>query len=713
MHKVSFSFKGFEIVSLEPNQLHKTCAYACEHGFGAIALHNIDYGKYHLLDYTERWGVAPVDSEAAAHSISLRQKISRGIEIVRSYGLEFWLFHHEIKLPLGFLDHYGVDFLDFSGTGLWELLNWRLEEKLKLFPDLAGIVFTGTGERMPGFGITVDGAVSSGTLAERFGKMYSTITDICHRHDKRVIIRNHGAGDEGTSNLPHETPFMTAFLEAVAPLKDKVLLMGKVVEPDFQTTFPFNHSLARMAAQQPTLMEHSMPMEWNGVNRVPFPMVEEIKSRYRFSVKAGCVGVMARIDWDISTHQVDVTNSVLNTPNEVNVYAFSRLAHEPALLSGRIWTDFCDSKFGHGGAVMRDILQPLYAAGNKAHHVFGMRVCGPHNVSGGVWTPSEALACLLGNPLCLWTRSPLDDANFQRATAPDHSFIGSVLEEKDEALEIYRRSLSLLEENQTLFLDDVFQAMKIGLERAILEGQIHREYAAAFFHWLAFDQRWEDEHRVRAEEHLTALPSLAMRHQTNYAEQGDRVDENDWRSIKNQTLEAVSQLKDFVQASIEYRDTCNLTLEEKLNLQSGQVEGGLALPLGGDCITVDCVKGRLDAWESSAGYDYLPNAVALVRLEYGGLRHEGTHGFKHFHPRVYKTDSGHRVVMASPIAGGIVLSLETDEKQGEVRLSCEPQTEGSSLLIELLPESTSKIQIIGESKAIGKTVSVVIRAVSL
>ncbi len=682
----TFDFKCFEVVSLEPQLLKRTCEYARKFTFDAIALHNIDYGKYHMLDYTQRWDVPAVDAEAASHSRKWREDIGRGIEIVQEHGLQFWMFHHEIKLPLGFLERHGESFLDFNGDRLWDFVKWKLSEKLTQFPGITGIIFTGTGERMPGYGITVDGALSSGSLVERFSRMYSTIWDICREHGKKLVIRNHGGADDGARLVPRENDFMTSFLRSVEPLRNNVWLMGKAVEPDFQTTYPFNAALVRMARQQPTLLEHSLPMEWNGVNRIPYPMVEDIKSRMILGRELGCIGVMARIDWDISTHQCHYTNSVLGTPNEINAHAFARLANEPGTSVATLLADYARDRYGPAGEEAIAILKDLYLAGNKTHHVLGMRAVGPHNVSGGVWKPYEALANLRGDVLWRRTLSPVDYANLQRALDPDDHFLAEVDSEKADAMAMYGRAQRRLTEARSLFDPISWQQLHDGLERALREAEVHRDYSAAFFRWLSYQESGDQAMADAATARAMSVLQLARRFAADYPMNPLHDESREWSDFGLQAVAAASALAHALGEVNEYWRCCGVSAAERRGVRDGSIEDALTIRSRFFSVTIDSRQGQLHRVSAADGTNYLPDGpVPLGTLEHGGMTYESSRIFRACAYRLHRTASA---VWLEMICGAearrVIVELDLHRPQLKLLYCLGSSRRGSRLRLPIL-----------------------------
>jgi len=662
----SFDFKCIETSSIHPDNLEATCAYARKFNIDAIALVYINWDKYQLLDYTKEWQVPPIDDEAKNNSRIIQEKIRKGSETVSAHGLDFYIWHHEIKLPPGMIEKYGSEFADFNNPRLWEFIRWKLEMICTLFPKLKGIIFTSGGEILPKTGITLDGAASSMPIAERFYKMYSTVLAVCEKYGKKLIIRNHGFSS--TRLKPDNEDLLENFLKGLKPLGNRVSLMAKGVEPDVQPPYPFNTMLAKLARQQPTLMEISLVMEYNGVGRTPFCVPEEIKCRMLFARECGCAGVVARLDWIEMGHQVDRTQRCLGTLNELNAYTFGRLVNEPSLPLESVLHDFANERYGtKAAAAAIEIFKHLYEAGCKKQYVLGMRSIGPANTSGSVYPPELCLGLLNRDALYKYDLSPVSYGRHQNALNPDQHFIDLVVAEKEEALGIYKNSLHVLKANKSTFSEADASQIEHGFKRAILETEIRRDYTAAFFHWLAFKRRGDRPHRKRIDPLLAKL-KLNIR---EYIRLYDNKDE--MLPFWEDALRSLAAFEKSLRGLDTYWSECGVTYSD---IQSIMSKGeGEIFTLAQDqlCVTIDSISGCL---EEIKGPDGKPlqmlggESANLVQIAGDGMLQKTGHSIHFEGYRYYKLDTGHRLDLTLKGPVELVLSITTSSMVAGVMVEC-------------------------------------------
>ncbi len=232
---MSFPFTCLEVNSLTPENIERVCQYAKRFNVGSIAYTGAEWQRYQFVDHTE-WGVPPIDEEAGAFMREYQQTIRAASERVVSHGLDFYLWRRELRLPLGFVDKYGLDWIDFENSELWELLRWNTRQLFELFPETKGIFLSCTGEQKAGEWITANGVGGELPLWQRFEKMFRTVREVCDELGREVVFRNHGVGEEGIPLVYDENTYMWHYLKAARELGEDTILMAKAVEPDYQAS---------------------------------------------------------------------------------------------------------------------------------------------------------------------------------------------------------------------------------------------------------------------------------------------------------------------------------------------------------------------------------------------------------------------------------------------------------------------------------------------
>lgn len=611
-----FPFTCLEINSLTPENVERVCEYAKRFNVTTIGYMGAEWQRYQFLDHTE-WGVPPIDDAAKRFMEDYQETIRRTSETVAGHGLDFYLWRRDLRIPMGFVEKYGVDWINFENPELWDLLRWNTEQIFKLFPQTKGIFLSCTGEQKAGEWITANGVGGNLPLWQRFVRMFTEVKTVCDKLGREAVFRNHGVGNDAIPLVYDESMYMWHFLKAAKEVGNGITLMAKGVEPDYQATYPFNALLAPMATQQRTYMELSLPMEYNAVGRTPFPMVEDIKMRLLCAKKINCQGAVARVDWHMSQHQTQVTWSCLDNFNEINVYAFCRLINEPGLPVAQIFDDFARERFGDKArkttvAVYKD----LYEAGYKNYYELGTKGC--RTPSGAPNAPDGHLAALRRDHLIRWSYSPVDFANQYRALNPDEHFINRLIEEKNQGLAIYKNSLGLLRQNRAEFAEKDAAQFEASLERACAEVEIRREYMGAFHAWLAFENGGEPHYAELADKYIATLEPLIPPYHEKYdgLEEWD-ADAKDAFEFGANMVDSLTQLKKKLADSREYwKGALGAPLPVPY---SGERDGAVEIPVGDGSLTFDPLAAAMAKLTVPGSENLLGELVPAVIYRVGGL----------------------------------------------------------------------------------------------
>lgn len=587
----SGQFTCFEVQSLTEENLRRVIAYAKRFGVTSIGYMAADWKKWQILDHSE-WDVPPPDEEARLFTQSYQEVVRRGSEIVSDAGLDFYLWRREARLPAGFVERYGADWINSGNPELWKFVAWNLESIFKLFPKVAGLFLTCTGEQTPNEWISANGMAGNDPLEVRFAKMFRVAADTCARHGRDLILRTHGIADEARKLVPDPDGYLESFLRAVRRIGVDQKVMGKSVEPDYQAGYPFNGIMGRLAGQQPTLMEFSLPMEYNGVSRTPFPMVEDILFRMRYAAELGCAGIVARIDWHMTGHQADHTWSCLDTPNEINAYAFGRLIKERGLTSGEIRRDYVRERYGDAaGAAMDGIYRDLFSAGMKKYYEFGHRAS--YTPSGAFLPPWRTVSLLRYQAPHFWSHSAIDFINCQAALEPDKSYLTALDAEKREAETIYRDALQKVNESAGLLSPADLRQWQEGLERALEESVIRRYLCLAFYAWLAFERLGERDWSDFVEEQLARVTPLIDEFVKRYDPLDLDPDNGDVFGYGANSRTTLAGLRNALVDTREYWANCAVSASEKRSVCSRYEPDAFDLAASDSIVRINPVTFRL------------------------------------------------------------------------------------------------------------------------
>ncbi|WPJ96709.1 hypothetical protein SH580_03195 [Coraliomargarita algicola] len=676
---MSFPFTCLEVNSLTPENVERVCRYAKRFNVRSIAYMGAEWQRYQFVDHTE-WGVPPVDEAARAFMEEYQGTIRAASEQVSSHGLDFYLWRRELRLPLGFVEKYGVDWVNFENSELWELLRWNTRELFKLFPQTKGIFLSCTGEQKPGEWITANGVGGHLPLWQRFEKMFLTVREVCDELDREVVFRNHGVGEEGIPLVYDENTYMWHYLKAARALGADTTLMAKAVEPDYQASYPFNGVLGPMAQQQPTYIEFSLPMEYNAVGRTPFPMVEDIKMRILKAREIGCQGAVARIDWHMSQHRTIDTWSCLDNFTEINVYAFCRLINEPGLPVASIFQDFCKERFGSAAMEAAvEIYKDLYEAGCKTYYEQGTLAC--RTPSGAPLNPQSHLIALRKDHVVRWSFSPMDYANQDRALHPDARWIERIIAEKNEAVALYRQALQVLDSNQENFKEADYIAFRSGLQRAIDECDLRREYMAAFFAWLAFYQKGQESFKNAAKAYLKIAQPMAATYAAEY--DGLEAPDPDARNVFQFGVNIQNSIECLQQELQDTEAYWSSSVSAPLQ-PDGATEGAFIIAVGALRLVVDPQAFMLRAVFTKEGRNLLTAPQTLATFRVGGLEEAGKHVGRTFVNSRAKSSS-EKVIETSFRFGcqGANVCFIADQAQATLQVRCRMNTLPAGAQVEL------------------------------
>lgn len=509
---MSFGFSVIEIRSLTPENLKHVCDVAVRFGFTGICHMTTEYDKYQFIDHTT-WDVPPVDDEAQNFMKNHQHEVRTASEYVHSRRLRFYMWRRELRLPVGFVAKYGEAWVDFANPDVWKLVDWNIRELFNIVPLCDGLLLSCTGEQKAGEWITANGVASELPLADCFEKMFKTVSTACTDLGKKLIIRNHGAGEPGLTLDGGE--YMQAFLEAARRIGPDLHIMAKANEHDFQVTYPFNLVLSKMAQQQPTVAEFAIAMEYNGVGKFPCPNVEQLVCMMRYVRANKLKGVALRYDWHPCEHQNSLTHSVVNNMNEVNGYAFGRLLNEPGVSTEILYRDYCLERFGEQAAeAAYAIYRNLYEAGGKKQCILGHQASS--TPCGDPKAPDSLFAILRCASRDRWSMLPEDYISANRALDPDETFIESVRIEKERAKELYTQALEVLHKNGGLFSSADAAMIENQLVRSLEELAIQSLYFVALFLMRRYELHDIDTCRQEATTLLDKCRTLANEYCNQY-----------------------------------------------------------------------------------------------------------------------------------------------------------------------------------------------------
>ena len=164
------------------------------------------------------------------------------------------------------------------------------------------------------------------------------MADICREHDKMLFVRTF-------VYMPDELEAMRRAVATIADaVRDKgnVVIMSKCVPHDWSPFLPVR-SDARRHGRAAQVVEIDLGEEYTGLSHFLHCEVGYVHAVFRHCRMPNVVGAVARVDRDRD-------NRALGTPNEVNLYAFKRLTHDPSPTVDQIWTEWAEARYGREAA---------------------------------------------------------------------------------------------------------------------------------------------------------------------------------------------------------------------------------------------------------------------------------------------------------------------------------------------------------------------------
>ena len=280
--------------------------------------------------------------DTAARYRAAARKIRRA-----GYELQVW-YHCFRDWPREVFDAYS-ELRDADGQAVYDLLSDTFRDAFDFFPEITGVTVTSLHET-PSI-LRFGGRTSQ---ADRMERLYRAILKPCEEKKRRFILRDF---------IGVQSQF-DDFSQVVDRLPDSVVLQTKDVLADWSShEKPVNPFIIRYAAKSKKLIvEFDLANNFAGELELPWCDPEQIWRRTRLLAELNVHGVVGRL---VNSHAV-TAGTIFDTPNEVNVWAFSRYAVDPGRLlkapadcwardydqfDASVWIDWARLRYGPKAAV--------------------------------------------------------------------------------------------------------------------------------------------------------------------------------------------------------------------------------------------------------------------------------------------------------------------------------------------------------------------------
>jgi len=433
-----FEIRGWDIERFDPAHVFERIEDAHTAGMNTISLsHEIVMNAEEIILDWHRY-----------------KHLRRFCDKAHSFNMKVYLWNHQINNPppdliVAAKKEGDRPRLKMDNPKLYEWLADRYERVVQRVPNLDGIILSLTESE---FQIPRDNEViTSMNRAERMAKVIHTIHAALSRHGKRLIVRD----------FLRYPPEMESFRVAMTNVPDDIWVYTKCVPNDWHYKYP-PHPLLGKVKPHKQIMELDLSTEVAGACGSVMPAPGYYRDQLQLARQHGLAGAIARTDDGFYTN--------VGTPGEFNVWAYSKLLHNPEADVEAMWTEWYTDFYGKKAA-------PVAIACLK--ECFEM-VCALR-YSLGFWTGTHDASVayadghLIKNSSALWSDDPgfaKTDA-FLKRSGPET--VRAVVDEKRKAGQTAKKCIKRLDEARDLFDANKFAQLRryfVNAERHALLGEL-------------------------------------------------------------------------------------------------------------------------------------------------------------------------------------------------------------------------------------------------
>jgi hypothetical protein len=378
--------------------------------------------------------------------------VRRLADLYRDAGLALWCWTHEVRNPPEAL---------VSGDKLLaddQRLTVHLEEKYERFftetlPGLDGLVLTFAETQFPVY--QNDRIISKRDRMERTEQLIGCMRDICHRHGKRIAIRD----------FVYRVDEVEAFREVIARLPADIIVMSKCVPHDWQPFYPHNPLIGDVGGHEQWI-EHDFGLEYEGQHLYPFGNLDTVFDRFRHGARNGANTLCLRLD----RFAGDRKQSAIDTP-------WGRTLLQAA-------TDFSQSECATVEGFRNRHPAPPWelletATRSVCAFLFPLRfwLANHSNLPSYEYARNHLVG---GNAdrLPQWSGAEEDIALEKRFISPDTELVERLQTEADDAVDL---ACDACEQAQALPSSSDAEAWRSGTRQLLLWARLFREYRDVFF----------------------------------------------------------------------------------------------------------------------------------------------------------------------------------------------------------------------------------------
>jgi hypothetical protein len=398
----------------------------------------LDANREHVSDILARAAAFEVDAVQLSHELIMdideinddpaRAELIQDIaEEAHGLGLEVWVWAHELTG-----DDYLVCFN--PDDAYWEERRAEYVAALDACPAVDGVVLMyGSSSPEPWWSQCLCPYCWSIPLAEqpvfKAGVVLDAVREaVVSEMGRKLMFRTF-------IHLPQEQTWMQELL-AVSPGFDYSVI-SKDVPQDWQPYYPHNVHFGNVLGRD-HVAEFDLAGEYWGLSILPFALPDYLRMRLRHQAAAGGDGAFGRVER--GSHQA------FGTPNEVNLYAFTRLIRDPDDSTDAIWRDWVEQRYGlEPGSEASDLvisaLSRTFDIGRKMYYAKGFWALAKGSEITTSGTSPENLST---KSTALW--DPDYAPWYDELQSPTEQTIADLVQEKHEARWLAELSLAELDE---------------------------------------------------------------------------------------------------------------------------------------------------------------------------------------------------------------------------------------------------------------------------
>lgn len=423
--------------------------------------------------------------------------VRKATRLAHKHGLKVDIWTHELADVPGSLRKDGKIVLN---DALWQWLREKYARVFKLVPEVDGLVLTCAESQA---NIYSDRVASDLPPDARIAKLLGVMADICREHGKMLFVRTF-------VYMPGELQAMRRAVTTVADaVRDKgnVVIMSKCVPHDWSPFYPYDPTLGDTAGL-PQVIEIDLGEEYTGLSHFLHCEVNYVHAVFRHCRMPAVVGAVARVDRDRD-------NRALGTPNEVNLYAFKRLTHDPSPTVDQLWAEWTEARYGREAApYVIDALKATYDITNLAFYPLENCMQNHSGLCGWDYAHSHIT---LATP-AKWIASPRHELARDELLHPTWITLTKIAAEKDAARRLAEKSLEILDRGREHLRPDDYRDLRRRLEFGRDVVEVCRYQNLAFEATLRYLNRVQgidpghetlDELRAEALEYIASLDQSA------------------------------------------------------------------------------------------------------------------------------------------------------------------------------------------------------------